>query len=184
MKVKPIAIKYITDSKGRVLESNEPEAEEVISPQTAFLITSMMEDVVKNGTGWRAKALGRPVAGKTGTTNEYKDAWFVGYTPDLVSAVWVGFDDMKPLGPQETGARAASPIWVSFMKDFLSGEIEDFTVPEGIVSYTIDSATGLLSKDESMGVKEYFKEGTEPKKYAPSTSIQEPKESPVNLNFD
>jgi penicillin-binding protein 1A len=184
MKVKPIAIKYITDSKGRVLESNEPEAEEVISPQTAFLITSMMEDVVKNGTGWRAKALGRPVAGKTGTTNEYKDAWFVGYTPDLVSAVWVGFDDMKSLGPQETGARAASPIWVSFMKDFLSGEIEDFTVPEGIVSYTIDSATGLLSKDESMGVKEYFKEGTEPKKYAPSTSIREPKESPVNLNFD
>jgi penicillin-binding protein 1A len=184
MKVKPIAIKYITDSKGRVLENNEPEAEEVISPQTAFLITSMMEDVVKNGTGWRAKALGRPVAGKTGTTNEYKDAWFVGYTPDLVSAVWVGFDDMKPLGHQETGARAASPIWVSFMKNFLSGEIEDFTVPEGIVSYTIDSATGLLSKDESMGVKEYFKEGTEPKKYAPSTSIREPKESPVNLNFD
>jgi penicillin-binding protein 1A len=184
MKVKPIAIKYITDSKGRVLENNEPEAEEVISPQTAFLITSMMEDVVKNGTGWRAKALGRPVAGKTGTTNEYKDAWFVGYTPDLVSAVWVGFDDMKPLGHQETGARAASPIWVSFMKNFLSGEIEDFTIPEGIVSYTIDSATGLLSKDESMGVKEYFKEGTEPKKYAPSTSIREPKESPVNLNFD
>jgi penicillin-binding protein 1A len=184
MKVKPIAIKYITDSKGRVLESNEPEAEEVISPQIAFLITSMMEDVVNNGTGWRAKALGRPVAGKTGTTNEYKDAWFVGYTPDLVSVVWVGFDDMRPLGHQETGARAASPIWVSFMKDFLSGEIEEFTVPEGIVSYTIDPATGLLSKDESIGVKEYFKEGTEPKKFATSTSIREPKESPLNLNFD
>ncbi len=184
MKVNPIAIKYITDSKGMVLESNEPEAEEVISPQTSFLITSMMEDVVKNGTGWRAKALGRPVAGKTGTTNEYRDAWFVGYTPNLVSVVWVGFDDMRPLGPQETGARAASPIWVSFMKNFLSGEPEDFPVPEGIVSYTIDPATGLLSKDESMGIKEYFKEGTEPKKYAPSTSIREPKESPVNLNFD
>jgi len=184
MKVKPIAIKYITDSKGRVLESNEPEAEEVISPQTAFLITSMMEDVVRNGTGWRAKALGRPVAGKTGTTNEYRDAWFVGYTPDLVSVVWVGFDDMRPLGPRETGAQAASPIWVSFMKDFLSGEIEDFTAPEGIVSYTIDPATGLLSKDESIGVKEYFKEGTEPKNFAPSTSIWEPKERPVNLNFD
>ncbi|NCO67719.1 MAG: PBP1A family penicillin-binding protein [Nitrospirae bacterium] len=184
MKVKPVAIKYITDSRGRVLESNEPEAEEVISPQTAFLITSMMEDVVRNGTGWRAKALGRPVAGKTGTTNEYRDAWFVGYTPDLVSAVWVGFDDMRPLGHLETGARAASPIWVSFMKDFLSGEIEDFTVPEGIVSYTIDPATGLLSKDESIGVKEYFEEGTEPKKFAPSTSIREPKENPVNLNFD
>ncbi len=184
MKVKPIAIKYITDSKGRVLESNEPEAGEVISPQIAFLITSMMEDVVNNGTGWRAKALGRPVAGKTGTTNEYRDAWFVGYTPDLVSVVWVGFDDMRPLGHLETGARAASPIWVYFMKDFLSGEIEEFAVPEGIVSYTIDPVTGLLSKDESVGVKEYFKEGTEPKKFAASISIWEPKESPVNLNFD
>ncbi len=83
-KINPIAIKYITDAKGRILESNEPEAEEVISPQTAFLITSMMEDVVKYGTGWRAKALGRPVAGKTGTTNDYKDAWFVGYTSNLL----------------------------------------------------------------------------------------------------
>ncbi len=184
MKVKPIAIKYITDSRGRVLESNEPEAEEVISPQTAFLITSMMEDVVRNGTGWRAKALGRPVAGKTGTTNKYRDAWFVGYTTNLVSVVWVGFDDMRPLGSQETGARAASPIWVSFMKDFLSGEIEEFTVPEGIVSYTIDPATGLLSKDESAGIKEYFKEGTEPRQFAPSTTIREIRDRNLNLNFD
>jgi len=184
IKIKPIAIKYITDSKGRILESNEPEAEEVISPQTAFLITSMMEDVVRNGTGWRAKALGRPVAGKTGTTNEYKDAWFVGYTPDLVSVVWVGFDDMRPLGPQETGARAASPIWVSFMKGILNDEPEEFSPPDGIVSCVVDPATGLLSRDESAGINEYFKEGTEPKQFAPSTSIREPKEGPVNLNFD
>jgi penicillin-binding protein 1A len=184
MKITPIAIKYITDSKGRVLESNEPEAEEVISPQTAFLITSMMEDVVRNGTGWKAKELGRPVAGKTGTTNDFRDAWFVGYTPNLVSVAWVGFDDMRTLGPQETGARAASPIWVYFMKDFLNGEIEEFPVPEGIVSYTIDPATGLLSRDESAGITEYFKEGTEPKKIAPSTSVREIKESPPNPNFD
>ena len=116
MKVNPIAVKYITDARGEVIESNEPEAEEAISPQTAFLITSMMEDVVKYGTGWRAKALGVPVAGKTGTTNDYSDAWFVGYTPKTVAAVWVGFDDMRPLGSMETGAQAASPIWVSFMK--------------------------------------------------------------------
>jgi penicillin-binding protein 1A len=184
MKVNPIAIKYITDSKGMVLESNEPEAEEVISPQTSFLITSMMEDVVRNGTGWRAKALGRPVAGKTGTTNEYRDAWFVGYTTNLVSVVWVGFDDMRPLGPQETGARAASPIWVSFMKNFLGGEPEDFPIPEGIVNYTIDPATGLLSRDMSTGIKEYFKEGTEPKQFAPSTSVREIREKILNLNFD
>ncbi len=184
IKVKPIAIKYITDSKGRILESNEPEAEEVISPQTAFLITSMMEDVVRNGTGWRAKVLGRPVAGKTGTTNEYKDAWFVGYTPDLVSVVWVGFDDMRPLGPQETGARAASPIWASFMKDILNDEPEEFSLPDGIVSCIVDPATGLLSRDESAGIKEYFKEGTEPKQFSPSTSIREIKERFLNLNFD
>lgn len=184
MRVKPIAIKYISDSKGRILESNEPEAEEVISPQTAFLITSMMEDVVKYGTGWRAKALGRPVAGKTGTTNEYRDAWFVGFTPNIVSAVWVGFDDMKPLGHQETGARAASPIWVLFMKNFLTGEPEEFSVPEGIVSRTIDPSTGLLSKDDHTGIKEYFKEGTEPKQFAPSTSIRKVREKDMNLNFD
>jgi penicillin-binding protein 1A len=184
IKVKTIAIKYIADSKGRILESNEPEAEEVISPQTAFLITSMMEDVVRNGTGWRAKALGRPVAGKTGTTNEYKDAWFVGYTPDLVSVVWVGFDDMRPLGPQETGARAASPIWVSFMKGILNDEPEEFSPPDGIVSCVVDPATGLLARNESAGINEYFKEGTEPKQFSPSTSVREIKERFLNLNFD
>jgi penicillin-binding protein 1A len=183
MKVNPIAIKYVTDSKGRILESNEPEAEEVIGPQTAFLITSMMEDVVKNGTGWRAKALGKPVAGKTGTTNDYRDAWFVGYTSNLLAAVWVGFDDMRSLGSQETGARAASPVWVSFMKNVLTAESEEFTVPEGIVSRTIES-TGLLVRDESSGIKEYFKEGTEPREFVPSSSVRKVREKDINLNFD
>jgi penicillin-binding protein 1A len=185
MKVKPIAIKYITDSKGRILESNEPEAEEVISPQTAFLITSMMEDVIKYGTGWRAKALGRPVAGKTGTTSEYRDAWFVGYTTDLVAAVWVGFDDMRSLGLLETGARAASPIWVFFMRSVGKGGPQEFSPPdEGIVSYSIDPATGLLSRDNGAGIKEYFKKGTEPKQFAPSTSIWKTREDQINPNFD
>lgn len=182
MKVKPIAIKYVTDSMGTVLESNEPEAEEAISPQTAFLVTSMMEDVVKYGTGWRAKALGRPVAAKTGTTNDYRDAWFVGYTSNLLAAVWVGFDDMRSLGNQETGARAASPIWVQFMQS-VGGEGEEFPVPEGIVSRSIDPATGLL-RDEFSGIKEYFKEGTEPKFSAPSSPIRKTREKDTNLNFD
>ena len=84
---------------------------------------------------------------KNGTTNDYRDAWFVGYTPHLVSAVWVGFDDMRSLGSQETRARAASPIWVNFMKNFAVGEPEDFPVPEGIVSCMIDPSTGLLARD-------------------------------------
>lgn len=184
MKIKPIAIKYITDSKGRVIESNEPEAEEVMSPQTAFQITSMMQDVVEHGTGWRAKSLGRPVAGKTGTTNDYRDAWFVGYTTQIVAAVWVGFDDMRPLGAQETGARAASPIWVSFMKDIAGGEPDDFHIPEGIVSYMIDPATGLLARDESAGVKEFFRVGTEPREFTPSSTVRKVREKDINLNFD
>lgn len=184
LKIKPIAIKYITDTKGRILESNDPEQEEVISPQTAFLITSMMEDVVKYGTGWRAKALGRPVAGKTGTTNEYKDAWFVGYTPHLTAAVWVGFDDMRPLGSQETGARAASPVWVNFMKNFAPGEPEEFPVPEGIVGIMIDPATGLLARDDLSGIREYFKKGTEPNQISPVSAPRKIKEKDTNLNFD
>jgi penicillin-binding protein 1A len=171
MKEKPIAIKYITNKKGQILESNEPAPEQVISPQTSFLITSMLEDVINYGTGWRAKSLGVPVAGKTGTTNDYKDAWFVGYTSNLVACTWVGFDGNKPLGAAETGARAASPIWVSFMNAAKTGA-GAFTEPEGIVSVTIDPQTGMLSRDGS-GVREYFKEGTEPKQPSPSAASPE-----------
>ena len=167
MKTSPIYIKYISDRHGRIVESNEPNPEQAITPQTAFLITSMMEDVVRYGTGWRARALGRPVAGKTGTTNDYKDAWFVGYAPNLVASVWVGFDNLKSMGSLETGARAASPIWVSFMNNALKGDTENFSSPEGVVSYVIDPETGLLSRDGS-GIKEYFKEGTQPKQLAPA----------------
>lgn len=184
MKMKPIAIKYITDSKGRILESNDPEGERVISRETAFLITSMMEDVVNYGTGWRAKALGRPVAGKTGTTNEYRDAWFVGYVPDLLACVWVGFDDVRPLGNQETGARAASPIWVNFMKSVEAGEHYNFTTPEGIVSYPIDPANGLLARDDSSGMREYFKNGTQPREYSSSSRGVREMREPLKLDLD
>ena len=93
-------------------------------------MTNLLQDVIKNGTGWRAKALGRPCAGKTGTTNEYTDAWFVGYSPDLITGVWVGFDEKKSLGKFETGSRAACPIWVSYMKKVLDGKPgKDFPIP-------------------------------------------------------
>lgn len=182
MKVKPISIKYITDRKGRILETNEPESEQAISPQTAFLITSMMEDVVKYGTGWRAKSLGVPVAGKTGTTNDYKDAWFVGYTSNLVTSVWVGFDNSRSLGSTETGARSASPIWVQFMSNAIRGQAEPFQLPEGVVTQHVDPKSGLLSRDES-GLNEFFKEGTQPKQISPSKSVWEVKD-PSQFNFD
>lgn len=165
LRINPIAVKYITDSKGKILESNEPEEMQVISNQTAFLITSMMQDVINYGTGWRIKALGKPAAGKTGTTNDYRDAWFVGYTTGITASVWVGFDDMRPLGSQETGARAASPIWLNFMKSASNtAESSDFSVPEGIVTYPIDPSTGLLSKEGLL--KEYFKDGTQPTQFS------------------
>ncbi|TAL25117.1 MAG: PBP1A family penicillin-binding protein [Nitrospirae bacterium] len=184
-KMTPAAVKYITDSKGGILESNDPANAQIISQQTAFLITSMMQDVINYGTGWRIKALGRPAAGKTGTTNDYRDAWFVGYTTGLTACVWVGFDDIRPLGSQETGAKAASPIWLNFMRSASSGEESpDFSAPEGIVRYPIDPATGLLVKEEIPGIlKEYFKEGTQPTQFAVAPVIPEKKDA-VNLDFD
>lgn len=166
-KITPIAVKYVTDSKGTVLESNEPEGVEVTSPQTSFLVTSMMEDVINYGTGGRAR-IGRPAAGKTGTSNDYKDAWFVGYTPELVGCVWVGFDDMRrSLGPGEVGGRAAAPVWANFMRNALSDvPASGFSVPEGIVKLPIDPATGLLSRSEAVSIFEFFKEGTQPTKYS------------------
>jgi len=187
VRMKPVAVKYITDLKGRIVESYEPESDQRISPQTAFLITSMMQDVINYGTGWRIKALGRPAAGKTGTTNDYRDAWFVGYTTGLTTAVWVGFDDVKPLGSQETGARAASPIWLNFMKTAVTietGESFSFSVPEGIVRYPIDPATGLLVKEDIPGaLKEYFKEGTQPTQFSSAPVIHEEKTA-SNPDFD
>lgn len=175
VRMDPIAIKYIIDRDGNVIENNHPRGVRAIDPRTAFLSTSMLEEVVKSGTGWRARALKRPVAGKTGTTNDYKDAWFIGYTPELVSAVWVGFDNMRTLGKEETGSKAAAPIWVSFMKkalseispfDAKSGEKRPFQVPDGIVTAVIDPVTGLLATKESEKMVEFFIEGTVPTEYS------------------
>jgi len=165
MKMKPIGIKYITDRKGGVLESNEPESTEVVSPQTAFLMTSILSDTVRRGTGWRAKALRRPVAGKTGTTNDYRDAWFLGYTTDLMTGVWVGFDEPTPMGPYETGSRSAAPIWVKFMKTFPQSAVEEtFPAPNGLITRVIDPKTGkLANRWTDKAYIEYFVKGTEPK---------------------
>jgi len=175
VRMKPIVVKYILDSSGNILENNEPSGERVISPQTAYLATSMLEDVVRYGTGWRARALRRHVAGKTGTTNEYRDAWFIGYTPELVACVWVGFDNSRSLGEEETGSRAAAPIWVSFMKRALrqisatngsTGRDRAFTIPDGIVTAVIDPVTGLLATPDSGKMVEFFKEGSVPTLYS------------------
>ena len=136
----------------------------VISLETSYIITHLLKEVVHFGTGQRVRALGRPAAGKTGTTNDNVDAWFIGYTPDLVAGVWVGFDEKKPLGKGEAGGRSASPIWLKFMQEALK-EIpsSDFKVPEGIVFVQIDPKTGKLASDKMQtGVFEAFLEGTQP----------------------
>jgi len=167
--VKPIFIKRIVDRSGQVIEENQPEAVEVISKETAYLMTDLLKAVVKEGTGWRIKALKRPAAGKTGTTNNLRDAWFIGYTPELVTGAWVGYDDQKTMGKGETGSRAASPLWLYYMSQALKGTpVVDFPVPDGIVFAKIDVKTGLLAGPHSdKTVLQTFKEGTEPKEYSP-----------------
>jgi penicillin-binding protein 1A len=126
--------------------------------------------------------LKRPLAGKTGTTNDYYDAWFMGFAPQLVTGVWVGFDELKPLGRHETGARAACPIWIDFMRAALADmPPENFKVPEGIVFANIDEKTGLLAVPESeKTIFECFKEGTAPTELSQPVSPEELEESLFN----
>jgi penicillin-binding protein 1A len=136
----------------------------VMSPEEAYLTTSLLESVVERGTGQRARALERPVAGKTGTTNGAKDAWFVGFSTELVAGVWVGYDEPLPLGWGESGAATALPAWVSFMKAAHEGHpVTDFPKPGGIVTLHVDPATGLLAyPGQTDAVDEEFLAGTEP----------------------
>lgn len=136
-----------------------------LSPQHAYIMTHLLKEVISVGTGARARDINRPAAGKTGTTNDNHDAWFVGFTPQMVSAVWFGYDDASlSLGVLEDGGRIASPVWLDFMKNTLDGSPGiDFRKPEGLTYVEIDSKTGLLaSEDSEKTVKEYFVEGTEP----------------------
>ena len=128
IRIDPYMIRRVTTYEGALLEEAHPEVYDVISPDTAHTMTAMLEEVVQFGTGVRAKELGRPSAGKTGTTNDYTDAWYLGFVPQLTAGVWVGFDDKRiSLGKGETGARAALPIWLEFMKSATAGmPVEDF----------------------------------------------------------
>ena len=164
-RAEPFAIISVTDNTGEVLEQEDVQTQEVLSKETAYLITNMMEDVVQKGTGQAAKSLGRPIAGKTGTTNEFINAWFIGGTPNLVAGIFVGFDDRRSLGETESGAHAALPIWVTFMKEALRTlPVVPFTIPEGITFVKVDPSTGLLNteQEDQPGNVEIFARGSEP----------------------
>ncbi|MCD6575118.1 PBP1A family penicillin-binding protein [Candidatus Aerophobetes bacterium] len=156
IKMTPIFIKKIEDSKGEILEENFPQGETVLSPQTSFLMIDLLRKAVDMGTGKRVRWLGfkRPCGGKTGTvgwtgkkdTDKTMDAWFIGFTPDLVAGVWIGNDDGSPLGEKITGSVAAIPVWTKFMKESLKGKpVKDFPCPPGIVFKSIDLDTGLVA---------------------------------------
>jgi len=187
LRMSPISILSVTDSTGHILYTNDSVPKQVMKPETAYLITYLLKGVIEQGTGWQARELGRPAAGKTGTTNDYRDAWFVGYTPALVAGVWVGYDDQESIGPKETGGRAALPIWLEFMKKANAERPpEDFQAPADIIFKQVDPRTGLLGTEHcKITIREAFLEGTEPHRFCDETEPvrEEPQiqdEAPLN----
>ncbi|MDH5639423.1 MAG: penicillin-binding transpeptidase domain-containing protein, partial [Nitrospinota bacterium] len=163
----PSYIKSVVDSQGTVMESDDPQVREAVAPEVAYVLTNMLKGVVENGTGQRAKIPGRHIAGKTGTTSENRDAWFIGYTADIAAGVWVGFDDNRALSSRQTGGRAAGPIWAAFMKEALKGmPSHDFPPPKAVVAHLIDRETGLLANKWCRdSVTEVFVAGMEPNEF-------------------
>ncbi|MGO9370739.1 MAG: penicillin-binding protein 1A [Syntrophobacteraceae bacterium] len=160
-RVEPYIIEKVLDRYGNLIEEHQVKREQVISDKTAYLLTDLLQGVVREGTGTKAKELKRPAAGKTGTTNELKDAWFIGFTPSVLTGVWVGYDDHTiSLGKGETGGRAACPIWVYFMKEYLKNQpVETFPIPDGIVFAKINGSSGAVAtSDEPGGVYAAFAE--------------------------
>ncbi|HTQ62902.1 MAG TPA: PBP1A family penicillin-binding protein [Candidatus Solibacter sp.] len=149
IRIDPHMIRRVTSYDGALLEEAHPEVHDVISPEVARTMTAMLEEVIQFGTGVQAKALGRPAGGKTGTTQDYTDAWFMGFTPRLTCGVWVGYDDKQiSLGKKETGARAALPIWLEFMKAALEGQpVLDFANVIPLEQQAVDHKVNVDTPD-------------------------------------
>ena len=186
-KIEPHLISKITDSNGNIIEQKQyPQAREsaprVIDSRNAFLMTSMMRDVVQLGTATRAKVLGRQdLAGKTGTTNNLLDAWFAGFTPSQVAVAWIGYDQPRTLGKDETGAKAALPIWIHYMATALQGTPDvPYKVPDGVMQVKIDPTLGTLINEDEEGIYEYFYQENPP----PSVEVVlPPMEDPTDAEF-
>ncbi len=162
--VEPYFITKIIDADGNVLEEHHPFLREALSAEVAYLVTDVLKGVIERGTAVKAKSLNRILAGKTGTTDDFTDAWFIGYSPSLIAGVWVGYDEKKSLGKNQIGGRVALPIWIDFMKEALKDKPnEDFSVPANIEFIPIDRITGLRA---SVGcpsvILEAFIKGTAP----------------------
>jgi penicillin-binding protein 1A len=160
----------------RALAVTRTPSERVMDRDVAFVMTKLMQNVVEHGTGQAAKRVGVPVAGKTGTTNDSFDAWFVGFTPEIATAAWVGFDDyVLPMGRYEQGGRAALPVWVDYMKRAIKEPTEDFEPPPGVVFVSIDPETGQRApEDRADAVLEAYVRGTEPEEFAAGEGEAQP----------
>lgn len=166
VRIAPQLVQEVADRDHAQLFRARPQVEQAVTPQVAYQMNRLLQGVITDGTGAAAASLGRPLAGKTGTTDDFTDAWFVGYAPDLAVGVWVGFDTKKSIGSRETGAQAALPIWQAFMEQALvSRPVVDFAEPAKIVTVAVDRVTGLRANDAAgctSIVAEAFAEGTEP----------------------
>lgn len=179
VRIKPYFITRIEDKEGNILEETKIESEEVISPQMAYMMTYLLQGVIQRGTAQAAAFLEKPLAGKTGTTDEYTDAWFIGFSPSLCAGVWVGHEKKKiSIGEKQSGAVAALPIWIDFFKSIIEEEKrkaeeegvepveEEFEVPPNLVFVEIDRKTGLLATPFCLfPMKEVFFPGTEPARF-------------------
>jgi penicillin-binding protein 1A len=171
IRMEPILAQAITDRDGSLLEERRPQPKDAIRADTAYVMTSLMQGVVQRGTGAAANSLNWTLAGKTGTVDDYTDAWFVGFDPDITVGVWLGHDEKKPLGPGETGTTAALPMWIDFMKEYLdlyhpdrkANERPRFEPPGNIIFMPIDRHTGEPTTADAEGaVTEAFISGTQP----------------------
>ncbi len=163
--IEPYGIKEVTDHRNRAIWQADPQKKLVMSREGAAIVTNMLEGVVQEGTGTRARILRGPVAGKTGTTNNYRDALFLGFSPTIAAGVWVGLDPGGTLGDRETGAKAALPIWIDFMKSVPStGSPPYFDLPDNVIKVRMNAQTGMLADDGAKNaVDALFLRGTEPK---------------------
>ena len=165
VRMRPYSVLKVTDREGNVLEENRPEPKDAIRADTAFVLTNLLRGVVQRGTAQKAAALNWPVGGKTGTTDDYTDAWFIGFDPDITIGVWTEFDQKRTMGPAGTGADSALPIWIEIMKAWIGKRTEapTFEAPGNIVFVSVDRGSGNPAPEGTPGaITESFISGTQP----------------------
>jgi penicillin-binding protein 1A len=169
IRLQPYQVSAIIDREGNVLEETRPAPREAIRADSAFVMTNLLRGVVQRGTAAAASSLDWPLAGKTGTVDDYTDAWFIGFDPHITVGVWVGYDEKKPIGYGETGGVTALPIWMDFMREYINlrGDRKNppqFEPPGNIIFVAVDSATGDTAADAAGAINEAFISGTQPEK--------------------